>query len=174
MIRVLQVLLPAVFLVGCSSMGNVGYLPSGASASGNSSAFPSQRAATGKKTFVFSPKHYSYAAYNEEGQRVRVGHASGGSNVCPEANRSCRTVTGNFAIHNKGGADCTSSKYPLGSGGAPMAYCMHFHKGFAIHGAPGGPTGHQSHGCIRVQKADARWLNEDFLSVGDSVIVQSY
>lgn len=173
MIRGMLIAVVSICLIGCSLTTGPS-APAGVYAGGNSSAFPKNRQATGKKTFVFSPKHYSYAAYNEEGERVRVGHASGGSTVCPEANRSCKTVRGNFKVHRKGGEDCSSSKYPLGSGGAPMAYCMHFYKGFAIHGAPGGPTGHQSHGCIRVQKADARWLNEEFLDVGDNVIVTSY
>jgi hypothetical protein len=136
---------------------------------------PKQREASGKRTFLFSPRHLVWAAYDEAGDMVRSGHAAGGSAECPEDGSDCRTTVGNFIVQRKGGADCKSSKYPLDSGGgAPMAYCMHFNKGYAIHGAPGDPNVHQSHGCIRVRTHVARWLNQDFLRIGSKVIVQSY
>lgn len=136
---------------------------------------PSEREPNGKRTFVFSPRHLVWAAYDENGQLVRSGHAAGGSKKCPEDGSNCRTVTGNFIVQRKGGADCKSSKYPLEEGGgAPMAYCMHFHKGYAIHGSPGEPNVHQSHGCIRVRTHVARWLNQDFLRIGSKVIVHDY
>lgn len=137
-------------------------------------AFPEKREASNKKTFIFSPRDMAWAAYDKEGYRVKTGRAAGGSDVCPEDGTDCRTVIGEFSIQRKGGEDCTSSKYPLGEGGAPMAYCMHFHKGYAIHGAPGVPNGHYSHGCIRVTNDDAEWLNKDFLNIGSNVIVGPY
>lgn len=137
-------------------------------------AFPTMREASNKRTFMFSPRDMAWAAYDKQGYRVKTGRAGGGSAECPEDGSDCRTVVGSFSVQRKGGEDCESSKYPLGEGGAPMAYCMHFHKGYAIHGAPGEPNGHYSHGCIRVTKEDARWLNQDFLNVGSKVIVGPY
>lgn len=175
MIRIIFLSFAALSLIGCASTYVAG------SDGGNSNYyskavnhFPTHRAATGKKTFVFSPRYKVWAAYDENGNRVKVGPATGGSDRCPDQNRSCRTVTGKYSVLRKGEADCTSGKYPLGEGGAPMAYCMHFYKGFSIHGAPGFPDYHHSHGCIRVTNQDARWLNEDFLNVGSSVVVQPY
>lgn len=136
--------------------------------------FPAQREASTKPTFVFSPKHLAWAAYDESGQLVRTGPASGGQHVCPESNRSCRTVVGRFSVRDKGDEGCASSKYPLGSGGAPMPYCMHFYKGFAIHGTDRPLDRLGSHGCIGISTSAARWLNEEFLEVGSPVIVHPY
>ena len=162
-------------LVGCG-MHNSEY------ASGNKVAyreapervFPAVSEATGKKTFVFKPHDLAWAAYDEQGNRVKVGPAGGGVASCPETGEDCRTVRGVFQVQRKGGADCVSKKYPIGRGGAPMAYCMHFHEGYSIHGSPGVPNGHSSHGCIHLSLEDARWLNEDFLQVGSTVKVEDY
>lgn len=137
-------------------------------------AFPTKRAASSKRTFIFSPKDMAWAAYDKEGNRVRTGLASGGSYACPETGNDCRTVRGNFHVISKGDEDCKSGKYPLGEGGAPMAYCMRFYKGYAIHGGNGTPNAHHSHGCIHVTEQAAKWLNEDFLNIGSNVIVGPY
>ena len=79
-------------------------------------------------TFVFNPRTASYKAYNDRGRLVRWGRASGGGNYCADIGRSCRTPVGTFRIQSMGGRGCRSSKYPLGSGGAPMPYCMFFKK----------------------------------------------
>lgn len=137
--------------------------------------FPQHREAMGKKTFVFSPRDMAWAAYDENGNRVRAGSASGGVDSCPEGGGDCRTVTGTFSVMRKGNASCVSRTYPGQDGGAaPMKYCMFFHQGYAIHGAAGIPTVHSSHGCIRVTVESAQWLNHEFLEVGSPVIVESY
>lgn len=171
MFKKLSVAAACLSLIACATTGDPNLVSSGKSPD---NAFPMKREASNKRTFLFSPKDMAWAAYDKQGYRVKTGPAAGGSDVCPEDGEDCRTVIGDFTVQRKGTADCTSSKYPLGEGGAPMAYCMHFHKGYAIHGAPGVPNGHYSHGCIRVTKEDAKWLNQDFLNVGSNVIVGPY
>lgn len=48
-----------------------------------------------------------------------------------------------------------------------MPYCMYFHKGFALHGSDDIPGYRASHGCIRMFTQDAKWLNEEFVSVNN-------
>jgi hypothetical protein len=165
MIKIMSIAVGSMFLVGC---GSGSFLDFG------QNHFPEKRMANNKKTFIFNPKVMAWAAYDKDGNRVKTGPASGGVDSCPEDGADCRTVVGNFAVQRKGSSECTSTKYPIGEGGAPMAYCMHFHRGYAIHGAGGVPNYHSSHGCIRVTNQDARWLNEEFLNVGSNVVVTPY
>lgn len=170
MFKQIAISIACVSLIACAAK-DPNYASSGKSPE---RAFPIKREASNKRTFIFSPRDMAWAAYDKEGNRVKTGPAGGGSYQCPEDGSDCRTVIGSFKVQRKGGADCKSSKYPLGEGGASMAYCMHFHKGYAIHGAPGVPNAHHSHGCIRVTTGDARWLNEEFLNIGSNVIVGNY
>ena len=136
--------------------------------------FPTSREATGKKVFIFDPAHTSYALYDKEGYLVKQGRASGGKHFCPDINKACRTPSGNYTIFRKKGADCKSSKYPIGEGGAPMPHCMFFKGGYAIHGSHHVPNYNASHGCIRVPPSDAAWLSQEHLDVGDTVIIRPY
>lgn len=137
--------------------------------------FPSQREATGRKVFIFDPKATAWAAYDAQGNRVKTGSASGGKDFCEDVGRPCRTVTGSFRVYSKKGPDCTSSVYPIETGGgAKMPYCMHFSGGYSIHAAYEVPNYNASHGCIRVLPSAAKWLNENFIDVGTSVIVKPY
>lgn len=144
------------------------------------SVFPLNRNVNGQKLFLFDPKADAWAAYDANGYRVMTGSASGGMNVCPDNTKeSCRTVTGTFHVFNKKGADCRSNEYPIAkdghvAGGAKMPYCMHFHDGYAIHAAYEVPTWNSSHGCIRVLPGAAKWLNENFIDVGTTVLVLPY
>lgn len=139
-------------------------------------AFPLQRAATGNRVFIFSPRAHAWAAYDENGERVGTGPGSGGRSFCRDIGRSCRTVVGTYHVISKGGASCRSNIYPVRTGGgAPMPYCMRFHKsGYAIHGASHVPNYNASHGCIRVAPDAARWLNQNFVQLGTTVTVLSY
>ena len=125
-------------------------------------------------TFVFSPKKLTWVAISDSGKVIRSGRASGGKGYCSDIRRSCRTPTGTFSVHSKGGSDCRSSRYPVGEGGASMAYCMFFSQYYAIHGSDDVPNHNASHGCIRVPVSDARWLSNNFIHVGTTVIVKSY
>jgi lipoprotein-anchoring transpeptidase ErfK/SrfK len=174
-------LIPACFLVvSCAGSGLIdhengfGGLHHNSDSTGRYS-FPSQRAATGKKVFVFDPRATAWAAYNEEGKRIKTGRASGGKDFCEDVGRPCRTVTGKYRVYSKKGANCKSSKYPIEEGGgALMPYCMHFHGGYSIHGAYEVPNYNASHGCIRVLPSAAKWLNQNFLNNGSTVIVKPY
>jgi lipoprotein-anchoring transpeptidase ErfK/SrfK len=137
--------------------------------------FPEQREATGKKVFIFDPKATAWAAYDRDGHRVRTGSASGGKDFCEDIGRSCRTITGTYHVYSKKGEDCTSSLYPIETnGGARMPYCMHFSGGYSIHAAYEVPNYNASHGCIRVLPSAAKWLNQDFIDVGTTVVVKPY
>jgi lipoprotein-anchoring transpeptidase ErfK/SrfK len=138
--------------------------------------FPLQRAATGNRVFIFNPRTHAWAAYDENGERVNTGRASGGRSYCRDIHRSCRTIVGTFHVLSKGGASCRSKVYPVKThGGAPIPYCMRFSPmGYAIHGASSVPGYNASHGCIRVSRDAARWLSQDFVQVGTTVTVLSY
>ena len=137
--------------------------------------FPETRPATGKRVFIFDPKDTAWAAYDENGHRVKTGRASGGNSWCEDIGRACKTAVGKFTVYAKKGEECQSSRYPLETnGGSPMPHCMHFYKGYAIHGAYHVPDYNASHGCIRVTPSAAQWLNNDFMRVGTTVIVEPY
>lgn len=140
--------------------------------------FARKRPATGKEVFIFSPRLLEWAAYDRNGNLVRTGRASGGSNYCHDVGRSCRTPRGKFSVYHKGTADCRSSIYPKRrngpSGGARMPHCMFFKGGYAIHGSADVPMYNASHGCIRVIPSDAAWLSRNFLRHGSTVIVANY
>ncbi len=138
-------------------------------------AFPAQREATGKKVFIFDPKATAWAAYDAQGNRVKTGSASGGKDFCEDTGKGCRTVTGTFSVYSKKGEECTSSLYPVETGGgARMPYCMHFNGSYSIHAAYDVPNYNSSHGCIRVLPAAAKWLNQDFMDIGTTVVVKPY
>mgnify|MGYP006082326311 FL=1 len=140
-----------------------------------SAHFPEQRDATGKKVVIFSPKATAWAAYNAKGIRIKTGRASGGKHFCADVGRGCKTSIGAYQFYSKKGADCKSSKYPIESGGgAPMPYCMHFNGGFALHGSYSVPDHNASHGCVRVLPSAAKWLSENFVDVGTSMVVNPY
>lgn len=160
-----------------SALIAVGFLGFSTQISANSDyTQPIQIAAnsTSDRVFVFDPSEGMWYAY-EDGKLVKSGVASGGANYCADLKRSCYTPVGMFKLSSKRGSDCVSSRYPLGKGGAPMNYCMFFNGGYAIHASNDVPAGRNaSHGCIRVKYDAAKWLNQDFLKVGDTVIVKPY
>lgn len=127
-----------------------------------------------RDAFVFNPKTHRWHAYNHRGRLIKSGKASGGANYCRDIKRACRTPVGSYRILSKRGAQCRSSRYPRGRGGAPMPYCMFFSKLYAVHGSYDVPNRNASHGCIRVTPADARWLSQHFLHIGKRVIVKPY
>ncbi len=129
------------------------------------SPFALQETAQGEKIIYVSLKELAWGAYDEDGQLIYWGPVSGGKNWCKDVGRSCRTAQGSHQFIRKQGAGCVSSKFPLGRGGAPMPYCMFFYRGFAMHGSPTVPGYHASHGCVRLFKEDARWLNEEFIDL---------
>jgi len=135
------------------------------------SPFPHSIKPTNKKLLVVNLGLHAFAAYNEKGQLVHWGPVSGGKGWCPDVRRVCNTAIGVFRIVDKRGPKCVSTKFPVETGGgAPMPWCMYYYRGFALHGSTL-PGFHASHGCIRLFKDDAKWLNRHFVEIGTQVIV---
>lgn len=124
--------------------------------------------------FVYNPRSLQWKAINANGAVIRTGRGSGGRAYCPDIHRSCRTPTGTYHVIAKRGADCRSSRYPVGKGGARMPYCMFFSKYYAVHGSDDVPNRNASHGCIRVKPSDAHWLHQNFMKIGTTVVVKPY
>ncbi len=124
-----------------------------------------------QRMIVVNLAHQAFGAYNEQGQLVHWGPVSGGQAYCKDIDGPCETITGDFQITRKDTEECMSGQFPLDTeGGAPMPYCMHFHRGFAMHGSTL-PGYHASHGCVRLLYDDAKWLNEQFTKIGTKVVI---
>lgn len=115
----------------------------------------------------------AWGAYDSNGKLVKWGDASGGQSFCSDIGKSCKTITGTYTFYRKQGSACKSNLFPVGKGGAPMPYCMHFTGGYALHGG-NTPDFNASHGCVRVPVAEAQWLNQQFVTVGKTRISISY
>lgn len=147
------------------------------------SPFPRYIESTGEKTIFVSQKQLAWGAYDENGELLWWGPISPGSGICRNVEGKCITPTGSFRIIRKQDADCISTAFPMRfegeSGGAQMPYCMHFFRGYALHGSDTVPGYRASHGCVRLFIEDARWLNEEFITIpgegmrGTRVIVDS-
>ncbi len=136
------------------------------------SPLPQHIKPTGKRLIVIDLRKFAFGAYKADGQLAWWGPATGGKAWCDDLDRSCKSAAGVFKIYRIQGANCRSSKYPLDeNGGAPMPYCMHYYKGFAIHGSTLSGFQNRSRGCVRLFNADAKWLSEDFAKIGTKVIV---
>ena len=126
----------------------------------------------GNKLVFVDLSKLAFGAYDEKGQLVYWGPASGGKSFCDDIQESCTTPPGTYWINVKKGDDCFSSTFPVDTkGGAPMPYCMFFYQGYALHGSPAVPGYNASHGCVRLYTQDAAWLNEEFTKIGTKVIV---
>lgn len=133
------------------------------------SPFPRYIEAPGQKTIYVSQKKLAWGAYSQDGELVWWGPISSGMGKCPGVLGGCVTPTGSFRVIRKQDIDCVSTVFPRrsgdNSGGAVMPYCMHFLRGFALHGSPELPGYRASHGCVRLFIEDARWLNEEFVDL---------
>jgi len=100
-----------------------------------------------------------------EGTRVVTLHVSSGNGEAyRQGTAYARTPVGDFRIerriHGERHAELGVLYDPL-----------YFYRGFAIHGANSVPNHPASHGCVRVTRADARWLINE---VADGTPVQIY
>ena len=137
------------------------------------SPFPLQLEPTGESHLVVKLNALAFGAYDEHGHLIHWGPIAGGKDWCPDTQSACRTKTGQHKIYRKQGAKCQSSVYPLETnGGAPMPYCMHYYRGYALHGGQL-PGDHASHGCVRLYDSDAKWLNHHFLKIGSAISVEN-
>jgi hypothetical protein len=132
------------------------------------SPFPRYIESDGEKTIYISQKKLAWGAYDADGELLWWGPISSGVGKCNVAG-GCSTPTGSFRIIRKQDIECVSTVFPRRangeSGGAVMPYCMHFFRGFALHGSYEVPGYRASHGCVRMFIEDARWLNEEFVDV---------
>ncbi|AIT63274.1 Enhanced entry protein EnhA [Coxiella burnetii str. Namibia] len=130
------------------------------------SPFPLRIKKLGEKLIMVNQDQLAWGAYDPEGQLIKWGPISSGKNYCRDVNRSCETITGIFYVFHKKGPGCKSNVFPVEtSGGAVMPYCMFFFKGYALHGSNEVTGYRDSHGCVRLFKRDAKWLNENFVNV---------
>lgn len=135
------------------------------------SPFPDYITPPGTKLIIVNLALQAFGAYDQNGYLTLWGPVSGGKSWCGDVGAPCETMTGSFVMIRKQGPECESTVFPLNAGGgAPMPYCMHFYRGFALHGStlPGYPA---SHGCVRMYFEDAKWLNHNFAEIGTRVIV---
>lgn len=133
------------------------------------SPFPRYIEGDGEKTIYVSQKKLAWGAYDEQGELIWWGPISSGSAHCPGVFGGCTTPTGAFRIIRKQDIECVSTAFPMRSdgnnGGAAMPFCMHFFRGYALHGSETVPGYRDSHGCVRLFTEDARWLNEEFVNL---------
>lgn len=144
--------------------------------------FPRYIESEGEKTIYVSQKKLAWGAYDQDGELLWWGPISPGIGKC-NVTGGCSTPTGSFRVIRKQDIDCISTVFPRRadgeSGGALMPYCMHFFRGYALHGSYEVPGYRASHGCVRMFIEDARWLNEEFIDLpggglkGTRVIVDS-
>lgn len=127
------------------------------------SPFPHKIDDEKEKLIIVDQDKLAWAAYDAQGQLVNWGPIASGRDKCPDSARACRTLTGIYRVFSKENEKCKSDIFPIGKGGAPMPYCMYFHKGFALHGSADMPGYRASHGCVRMFTRDAKWLNETFV-----------
>lgn len=127
--------------------------------------FPKQIDPDGEgKQIVVDQDKLAWGAYDAQGQLVKWGPISSGSDRCSDnSSPTCRTMTGIFHVFSKENEKCKSNVFPVGKGGAKMPYCMYFHKGLALHGSDDIPGYRASHGCVRMFTRDAKWLNHEFV-----------
>lgn len=133
------------------------------------SPFPRYIEKTGEKTIYISQQKLAWGAYDEHGELVWWGPISSGLDSCKGLIGGCITPTGSYRVIRKQDIDCISTAFPRradgNDGGAQMPFCMHFFRGYALHGSEDVPGYRASHGCIRMFTEDARWLNEEFVDL---------
>lgn len=148
------------------------------------SPFPRYIEPTGEKMIFINQNELAWGAYNSDGELAWWGPVSTGSGHCRSPDGTCLTPSGSFRVIRKQDIYCISTVFPVRangeSGGAVMPYCMHFLRGYALHGSDVVPGYRDSHGCVRMFIEDAKWLNEEFITlpgaggvIGTKVIVNS-
>ncbi|MCX7114872.1 MAG: L,D-transpeptidase [Gammaproteobacteria bacterium] len=133
------------------------------------SPFPRYIEAPGEKTIYVNQRLLAWAAYDDKGELIWWGPISSGMGASCSAPGGCESPSGFFRVIRKQDETCISTAFPRRfdgeSGGAEMPYCMHFFRGYALHGSDDLPGYRASHGCIRLFSQDAQWLNEEFVEL---------
>lgn len=146
------------------------------------SPFPRYIEPVGEKVVFVSQNKLAWGAYNEAGELLWWGPIASGADSCKGVRGKCHTPGGTYRVIRKQGIECISTAFPRRRngvhGGAAMPFCMHFFRGFALHGSYTVPGMRASHGCVRMFIEDAQWLNKHFINTpgfedkGTRVIVE--
>lgn len=139
-----------------------------------SSGLPLNISPPGEKLILVDPQLHAWGAYTPDGRLIRSGLASAGANWCRDMHSQCHTEVGSFRIRSLGSGGCKSPSFPLPKGGSPMPYCMYFTPAQALHGSYHVVNGNISHGCVRMNVGDAKWLRFNFAEIGTLVVVKPY
>ena len=132
------------------------------------SPFPLKIEPENEQQIIVDQDKLAWGAYDPQGLLVKWGPISSGSDRCSDnSSPTCRTMTGIFELFSKEDIRCKSNVFPVGKGGAKMPYCMYFHKGLALHGSADIPGYRASHGCVRMFTGDAKWLNQEWVVIGN-------
>jgi len=129
------------------------------------SPFPIKIKKQNVKLIIIDQLKLAWGAYDTNGDLQRWGPISSGKDYCPDVGRACTTITGIYYIFNAKDSRCVSNIFPVRRGGAKMPYCMFFYRGYALHGSYEVPGYRDSHGCVRLFKRDAKWLNKEFVDL---------
>lgn len=115
------------------------------------------------------------------GRLINWGPANGGSKRCKETGlMRCKTHPGAHQILRLYGPRKRSDLYPVNCMnkkicGHLMPYYMPFHRdGTGLHGDKWLTGKNMSHGCVRLLRKDARWLNKNFARIGTEIIIRNY
>ena len=136
------------------------------------SPLPKHMNTHGVKEVYINLSLFAFGAYDKKGNLLYWGPVSSGRKKCYDSNGNCSTITGQFRVFRVEGKNCISHEFPLEThGGDPMPYCMYFHGGSAMHYSTLSGFINRSAGCIRMFKADAQWLNKEFVRLGTLVVV---
>ena len=126
---------------------------------------PTLRGGPGDRVEVDLTKQVLHYVRNGQLERTLPVSSGSGESYRTASGGTARSLTpvGTFEIerHIRGIREA-----PLGTLYDPM----YFHRGWAIHGSNSVPAYPASHGCVRVSRADAKWLF-DRLPIGTTVIV---
>jgi lipoprotein-anchoring transpeptidase ErfK/SrfK len=122
----------------------------------------------------------AWAAY-DNGNLINWGPANGGSKRCKETGLlKCKTHTGVYFVLRLDKVGKRSDLYPVDCKdkkkcGHEMPYFMPFHPdGSGVHGDRWLVGRNASHGCVRLIKEDAKWINKKFAYVGMPIIIMDY
>jgi hypothetical protein len=133
-----------------------------------------------EKIVIADLKNLAWAVY-ENGKLIRWGAANGGMGRCRETGLfKCKTPIGNWKVIRKEGYVIKSKLYPIECNdkkicGHPMYWYVGFRpQGEGFHGDAHLPGINISHGCVRILKEDAKWLNKYFVEIGTKVIILPY
>lgn len=133
-----------------------------------------------KKIILVDLNKLAWASY-QDNKLVKWGPANGGKGICVETGKyECKTPAGTHSVLKIEGPVIKSKLYPVEckdskTCGHPMYFMIKFaRRGEGLHGDQRLPGRNVSHGCVRLLKQDAKWLNKQFVNMETKIIVLLY